>query len=364
MDGLHKNATDSGLRVYHYGTTVNNPIGRAYYGLYNSISILVETRGIGAGSTNFARRGYSQQNAAHSIIDYAVANDDAINKAVADARAQVAEDGKVFDAEDTVILQQVASGKTQSPTALTRYQYNMDGSDAKTSSATLSMNDTVVRSRIRPTAYVIPKDIPNAEKILYILQNQGAEYYELEPGSTAELKQYYYVGEYTYNEKKAGFTADLRDAAKVTFEKGAYVIPMDQVSGNVIAMIMEPDVNDSNGYDGTLVQYGVVPYDKTTKNFPIYRYEGNDPRTTLVSNAAEQPVEPETPEQPTEPEQPVEPEKPAGSYTVKAGDSLWSIAQKHLGAGTKWEVIYKANQDLLQNPNQIQIGQVLTIPAA
>ena len=46
----------------------------------------------------------------------------------------------------------------------------------------------------------------------------------------------------------------------------------------------------------------------------------------------------------------MEPEKPAGSYTVKAGDSLWSIAQKHLGAGTKWEVIYKANQDLLQNP--------------
>ena len=42
------------------------------------------------------------------------------------------------------------------------------------------------------------------------------------------------MGEYTYNEKKAGFTADLRDAAKVTFEKGAYVIPMDQVSGNVI----------------------------------------------------------------------------------------------------------------------------------
>ena len=142
---------------------------------------------------------------------------------------------------------------------------------------------------------------------------------------------------------------------------------MDQVSGNVIAMIMEPDVNDSNGYDGTLVQYGVVSYDETTKNFPIYRYEGNDPRTTLVSNAAEQPVEPETPEQPTEPEQPVEPEKPAepqqpaGSYTVKAGDSLWSIAQKHLGTGTKWEDIYKANQDLLQNPNQIQIGQVLTI---
>ena len=42
-------------------------------------------------------------------------------------------------------------------------------------------------------------------------------------------------------------------------------------------MIMEPDVNDSNGYDGTLVQYGVVSYDKTTKNFPIYRYGGQRP---------------------------------------------------------------------------------------
>ena len=52
------------------GYTVNNPIGRAYYGLYNSISILVETRGIGAGSTNFARRVFSQENAAHSIIDF------------------------------------------------------------------------------------------------------------------------------------------------------------------------------------------------------------------------------------------------------------------------------------------------------
>lgn len=83
---------------------------------------------------------------------------------MADARAQVTADGKVFDAEDTVILQQVASGKTQSPTALTTYQYSMDGSDVKSSSATLSMNDTVVRSRSRPTAYVIPKDIPNAGK--------------------------------------------------------------------------------------------------------------------------------------------------------------------------------------------------------
>ena len=116
---------------------------------------------------------------------------------MADARLQVIADGEAFNSDDIVVLHQVASGATQSATPLTRYQYSVDGSDTKTSSATLAINDTVVRSRIRPTAYVIPKDIPNAEKILYILDNQGAEYYELAPGSTANLKQYYYVGEYT-----------------------------------------------------------------------------------------------------------------------------------------------------------------------
>lgn len=40
-------ATNAGLRVNHYGTTVNNPIGRAYFGLFNAVSFLIETRGIG-----------------------------------------------------------------------------------------------------------------------------------------------------------------------------------------------------------------------------------------------------------------------------------------------------------------------------
>lgn len=364
VDSLHKNALDSGLRVYHYGTTVNNPIGRAYYGLYNSISILVETRGIGAGSVNFARRVYSQQNAAHSIIDYAAANDEAIDQAVSAARAQVIQDGGTFDQADQVVLHQTASGQTQSPTALTRHQYSMDGSKDKTTSATLSMNDTVVRSRPRPTAYVIPKDIPNADKILYILDNQGAEYYELAPGAVSGLKQYYYEGEYRYNGKSAGFTAGLRDAAQITFDSGAYVIPMDQVAGNVIAMTMEPDVNDSNGYDGTLVQYGLVAYDQGTMNFPIYRYEGDSPRAIPVTAAQTEQPQPEPQPEP-EPAPAPQPEPaPAGSYTVRQGDSLWSIAQRELGAGTRWQAIYDANRPLLSDPNRIQIGQVLTLPAA
>lgn len=367
VDDLHVKTTDAGIRVYHYGYTVNNPIGRAYYGLFNSISILIETRGIGAGSTNFERRVFSQYLTIKSIIDSSVANATEIQKAVADARADVIKMGATYEESDTVILHQVASGDTQSPRALTRYQYSIDGKqEPVTAAKTLSMNDTVVRARTRPTAYVIPKDAANLDKILYILDNQGAEYYELAAGSSAQLQQYYYVGEYKYNDKAAGFEADLRDNASVTFAAGAYVIPMDQVSANVIAMTMEPDVNDSNGYDGTLVQFGLVSHDETSKNYPIYRYTGNNPRTTLVSNAAEPKPEPKPepmPEPKPEPEPMPEPmPTPEGSYVVKAGDSLSKIAKTQLGDATKWNVIYQANKAIIKNANMIYIGQTLVIP--
>lgn len=76
---------------------------------------------------------------------------------------------------------------------------------------------------------------------------------------------------------------------------------------------------------------------------------------------------PAGPEQPVEPAKPAEPEKPAaesGTYTVVAGDCLWSIAQKTYGTGTKWGVIYEANKATVKDPGMIYIGQVLTIPAA
>ncbi len=53
-----------------------------------------------------------------------------------------------------------------------------------------------------------------------------------------------------------------------------------------------------------------------------------------------------------------------GTYTVKPGDCLWSIAQKTYGAGRQWIVIYNANKSIIKEPDQIRIGQVLVLPAA
>lgn len=48
------------------------------------------------------------------------------------------------------------------------------------------------------------------------------------------------------------------------------------------------------------------------------------------------------------------------SYTVKKGDSLYKIAEKQLGSGSRYPEIAKLNG--LKDPNKIQIGQVLKLP--
>lgn len=52
----------------------------------------------------------------------------------------------------------------------------------------------------------------------------------------------------------------------------------------------------------------------------------------------------------------------AKKYTVKDGDTLWSISAKYLGSGAKYMQIYEANRKILSNPNIIKAGQELIIP--
>jgi len=49
-------------------------------------------------------------------------------------------------------------------------------------------------------------------------------------------------------------------------------------------------------------------------------------------------------------------------YTVKAGDSLWSIAESQLCDGEKMDTIIAANADMLGADMMIHPGQVLHIP--
>ncbi len=79
--------------------------------------------------------------------------------------------------------------------------------------------------------------------------------------------------------------------------------------------------------------------------------------------AGERPVPPgRTPpaaDQPR-PNTPAQLSTPATTWTVRAGDSLYRIAEQALGDGTAWRRIVDANRGI--NPDALRIGQVLTIP--
>lgn len=50
-------------------------------------------------------------------------------------------------------------------------------------------------------------------------------------------------------------------------------------------------------------------------------------------------------------------------YEVKSGDTLSKIAKAHYGDAMKYQLIFEANQPLLEDPNKIYPGQVLRIPS-
>jgi nucleoid-associated protein YgaU len=51
------------------------------------------------------------------------------------------------------------------------------------------------------------------------------------------------------------------------------------------------------------------------------------------------------------------------TYTVKPGDTLRRISQEFLGHANEYVRIFEANRDQLDDPEKIQPGQVLKIPA-
>ena len=80
--------------------------------------------------------------------------------------------------------------------------------------------------------------------------------------------------------------------------------------------------------------------------------------------------EPSLTNQVVETKPPAESQTPASKYIVKSGDSLWSIAQKHV-VGTDasvdeidraWRAIWKANKSVIgNNPSLIRPGQEISL---
>jgi LysM repeat protein len=53
----------------------------------------------------------------------------------------------------------------------------------------------------------------------------------------------------------------------------------------------------------------------------------------------------------------------ARTYTVRSGDSLSKISEEYYRTSADWRLIYAANRSKISNPNDIYVGERLTIPA-
>ncbi|HTX93607.1 MAG TPA: LysM peptidoglycan-binding domain-containing protein [Mycobacterium sp.] len=103
------------------------------------------------------------------------------------------------------------------------------------------------------------------------------------------------------------------------------------------------------------------------RNLVLYAADGPAWSTKTETDAPPPAPEAETEAAPEAVEEPVAeaaaepaPEPAVRTYTVESGDSLWAIAERFYGDGSKYQAIADASG--ISNPDLIQPGQVLTIP--
>lgn len=74
-------------------------------------------------------------------------------------------------------------------------------------------------------------------------------------------------------------------------------------------------------------------------------------------------VQPVVPD-PIEPYEEPQPTYQTREYTIQPNDTLSDLAERFLGASSRYKEIYELNRDRLKSPNDIRLGQTIRIPAA
>ena len=256
MNNAFDTMTANGMTYRYYSNYVNGANANvmcSFMGRQGTLAMLLEVRGIGYGLHYFERRVLSHVVSAESAITYIAENAAQVQVVVDAERQRIIDEGSIYNEEDQVIL---STGNTSKPDMAIDIIYtNQDGTE-KNVTSTPKEYDTVKRSRIAPTAYVIAAGESYTADVLKLMDMHDISYEFLPAGTTILLQQY------TGNATEAGLTEEK----PVTFENGAYVFYKNQFRGITLSMLMEPDVDDLAENKGTLVQRGMVTNDA------IYRY--------------------------------------------------------------------------------------------
>ena len=229
------------------------------FGTYQGrIQILMETRGIYLGNEGYGHRTASHVVSAMSFLRYAAENATTLADLVETERQRIITEGAVYDEDDIIILE---SGETVQPEyAITTQQYDITGNVTWIAEVP-TMHDQILRGRVAPTAYVLPADLPKIDAILDQMDAQSIKYTKLPANAAVSLQQYYGTTDEAY----------LTEESTVVFPTGAYVFTMDQAKGEILALLMEPDVTDLALYKNNLTFQDKIPQD-ANGYFSSYRY--------------------------------------------------------------------------------------------
>lgn len=265
-----------GMQPSYYLNETNGKYGASSCtnrGLRGSVSILLESRGIGGGNNTMARRVAAHLISMDQILTYAAQNSAELKDVTDAERNRIITSGTTYEESDTITLEHTT-------TTNANLKYTNKTFDLATGTITSSYTSTPKvyvamegRTRPRPTAYVIPAGESWNKDVLDLMTLHGISYYFVEAGATIQLQQY------TGTIEAATLTAEQG----YTFPEGCYVLPMNQAMGTILAILMEPDIKDEHNVDaggstetvasGTLAQMDIIP--SANGVFPIYRYIQN-----------------------------------------------------------------------------------------
>ena len=253
--------TAQNLTYTYYGSDINSKsdyIGRNYATAKGTLFFLLETRGIDYGSTIFGRRVVSHLVTATQLFDYAYEHHEELMALVAAERQHIIDLGTTYDEDNKIALQTGTSKVPEYDLKVTKY-YTDTGKSFSTTVSVTEYN-VLTRSRVAPTAYVIPAGESWVQPILELMDRHGVTYTFIPAGSMMDLQQY------------SGTTTEavLLAEETVTFTNGAYVFTMNQVGGRILANLMEPDVTDISAQNSTLVMAGMIP--TLGDGYAVYRY--------------------------------------------------------------------------------------------
>ncbi|NVK03750.1 MAG: succinylglutamate desuccinylase/aspartoacylase family protein [Flavobacteriia bacterium] len=246
-----------GAVVFNQGS-MNARSSATNYALANTISTLIEVRGVGLGRTSFKRRVYSSFLVATSYLQTAYENVEEV-KAVLD---------KSTTDESDVVLEidrpMSEANFTVNDNALReQVQISAFVRDAWKSEA--------VRTRPRPTAYIIPASY---EHLIEKLRTLGLEVEPLSMQMQLSVEKYV-VTEYWRDaaEYEGTHVQDVTtETESFTFEApaGTYVVRMNQRRSNMAIELLEPETPNS------FVSFGLIELEEGAE-LPYYRISNELP---------------------------------------------------------------------------------------